>query len=126
MPSFSTSLLGQAEPEIFLEELPVRLDVGREAFSLLESPHADPAGWESLRLVLQARMQLRRSHIPLGFVVQFQLVAVRILAEISRTMSQVAFSPADFVAGPFQRRNPPLQSLLTLRSESHMAHAGSL
>src|SRR5262249_10768075 len=109
-----------------LEKFPVRLDVQSETLHVLKSPDADATRRKPLRLVLETRIQIRGSHIPFSFVVQLQFVAVWILADIGRPMSQVAIRPSDFVTGTLQRRASPLQRLLAPCAKGHMTHAGGV
>ena len=66
-----------------LEKFPVRLDVESEALHVLKYPDADVTRRKTLRLVLETRIQIGRSHILFNFVVQLHLVAVWILADIT-------------------------------------------
>ena len=94
-PSFEHDLLGKTEAEIILEENPVGFDVDREAVQMIEPAHIDAARGISLGLILQRRLQFRTAPVPLGFVIELDLVAVRILADECGTVPEIAIGPAD-------------------------------
>ena len=97
-------LLGKTEAEVLFEENPVGLDVGGQAVQMVQPPDIDAAGGISLRLILQRRTKFGRRLIPLGLVIQFDLMAVRILAEERRAVPEVAVGPADIEARSLSAR----------------------
>ena len=119
-------LLGEPASEIGLEEDAVRADVCGETVEMVEPADIDAACRETLRLVLQGRLELGRRSVPLRLVIELDQVPVRVAAEEGGAMAEIAVRPADIVAGSFQRRDPALERLLAACPERHVAHAGLL
>ena len=75
---------------------------------------------------MSAGFKLGRRVVPLGFVVQLDLVAVRILAHEGRAVAQIAFVPTDVEFGAFEGRDAPFERLRAARAKSHVAHSSLL
>src|SRR5665647_1216306 len=119
-------LLGQHEAEIVLEEFPVRLDVHRQAIEMIDTPHVAAARRIALRLIFQRRPLAGRRLVPFGVVVEFDDVAVGVLADESFAVAEVAIAPADIEAGAFERGGAPLERLRAAGTERRMSHARGL
>src|SRR5262245_42860444 len=104
-------LLGQLEAEIVLEEFAVGLDVNRKPVEMVNPANIDAARGKTLRLVLERGPEFRRSLVPLGFVIDLEIVAVRILEHERLAMAEIAIAPADVETGAFQRGSATLQRL---------------
>src|SRR5207237_10157203 len=77
-------LLGQAKAEVFLEKLAIRRDVHGETVPMIQAAHVGAARREPLRLVFQRWTQLGWRLIPLCFVIELDLLPVRVLVDECR------------------------------------------
>ena len=69
---------------------------------MIQAADVAAARRESLGLILQRRLSAAGGLVPLGFVVQLDLVAVRILAQERGSVAQVAIGPAEASSVPFR------------------------
>src|SRR5205823_2343440 len=98
-------------------------DVNGEAVQVIEAAYIDAARRVTLGLVFQRGFELRRSGVPLGLVVELDPVAVRILADESGAMPEIALGPPDIEAGALQRSDAASKRLGTARAEGHVSHS---
>jgi len=91
-------LLGEAATQVFLKENAIRFDVDGEAIEMIEAPYVDAAGRESHGLVFQRGAQLGRRHIPLGLIVDLDLVSVGIVEGKRGAVAEITFGPAEVVS----------------------------
>src|SRR3569833_1368901 len=115
--------LGQAEAEIILEELAAGRDVGGQPVPVVETADVAAASREALRLVLQRGLQRRRRLVPFSVVIEFDDVAVRVLADEGLAVAEIAVGPADVEAGTFQRRGAALARLRRAAAIGDVLHA---
>jgi hypothetical protein len=99
---------GEAKAQIVLEELPVGLNVDREAVEVVEPAYIHAAGRKALRLVLQRPSQRGRRLVPLRLIVELDHVPVRIAELVGRAVTELALMPADLEAGALKRPHAPL------------------
>ena len=65
---------------------------------MIQAAHVHAARRKALGLVLESGLQLGRSDVPFGLVIELDHVAVRITADEGGPMAEIAVVPADLVA----------------------------
>src|SRR5450631_2277923 len=93
---------------------------------MVDAPHIAAARRIALRLVLQRGLELGRRLVPLGLVIELDLVPVRVLAHEALAVAEIAVGPADVEAGTLQRGGASFQRLRRAGAERHVAEAGCL
>ena len=125
-PRIQHDLLGQAESQIVVEEFAVGLDIDSQPVEMIQPAHVAAARGKPLGLILERGPQRRRSLIPLRFVVQLDLVPVRVAAYEGGAVAEVAVVPPYREFGAFERGDAALQRLRAAGAEGHVPHSGSL
>ena len=90
---------------------------------MIESPHVDAARGESHGLIFQRGPQFGRRFVPLGLIINLDLVAVGIVEGERRAVAEIAVGPTDIVARAFQRGDAALERLRAPRAKRHVGHA---
>src|SRR5882724_8700968 len=119
-------LFGQPAAEIVFKKEAVGFDVDRETIEVIEPANVDAARGKPLRLIFQGGLEFGRRLVPLGLVIEFDDVTVRIAATKRRPLPHVALDPADVVSGPLERCDAALERLRASRPQRHVLHAGGL
>src|SRR5262249_12367598 len=93
---------------------------------MIDASHVNPARRITLRLILERRPEFRRGLIPFGFVVDLELVAVRIPELKCLAVAEIAVAPADIETRSLQCGRASLQGPERTRPEGRVSEAGRL